>query len=284
MTARITKKRIVIGIAVLLAGVLGTAMTVAYAAFLRSATNTPAQACGDGRPAAPGPVVVAAGASMTQATLGADWVGSLRDRPEFGAYEFVNAGSNGNTTADLLERVDSDIVACAPDRVLLLIGTNDVRNEIPLHEFRDNLRGVLDRIHATTTARIAVMSLPPLGEDLATGINHRLEEYNDTLETVATDSGADYLALHERFAEHLSRAGGDRAAYDFSFALAYRSAAQHYLFGRSWDQVARSHGLELLVDHIHLGDRGGAIVTDMAARWLVTPGGEVGPQRVVRPG
>ncbi|MFI5490131.1 hypothetical protein ACIBXA_29270 [Micromonospora echinaurantiaca] len=50
--------------------------------------------------------------------------------------------------------------------------------------------------------------------------------------------------------------------------MAFGAAAKHYLFGRGWDEVARNGGRELLVDHIHLNDRGGAIITDLAAHWL----------------
>ncbi|MEE6261252.1 hypothetical protein [Plantactinospora sonchi] len=36
----------------------------------------------------------------------------------------------------------------------------------------------------------------------------------------------------------------------------------------SWDEVTHDGGREPLVDHIHLNDRGGAVVADLAARWL----------------
>jgi hypothetical protein len=153
MNRPLTKKRIVIALCTLVLTGLSAVGTVGYLTFLRSPANPPADACADGRPKSSGPVVVAAGASMTQGTLGRDWVGDLREKPEFRGYEFVNAGDNGNTSADLRGRVDSDIVACDPDRY-------------------------------------------------------------------------------------------------------------------SWDEVARDNGLELFVDHIHLSDRGGAMVTDVAAQWL----------------
>lgn len=93
-----------------LAGTLCAAGTVGWLTFLRAPENAPAAACRH-EPAPGGrPVVVAAGASMTRGTLGADWVGALRARPEALGHELVNAGVNGNTAADLLERVDSDIV------------------------------------------------------------------------------------------------------------------------------------------------------------------------------
>lgn len=269
MTSRITRKQCLVAISLLLVAVLGTAGAVGYLAFVRSPAGPPEQACSDGR-SSDGPVVVAAGASMTAGTLGADWVGALRARQEFDGFRFVNAGVNGSTSADLRERVDTDILACRPDAVLVLIGTNDVRNGVPVDTYRDNLAAVVDRITSETTARVALMSLPPLGEDLDADINHALGHYNRVIIDTAARSGIDYLPLHERLAALLERSGNSRTSYDFSFALAFRAAAQRYLLRRSWDQIAQRHGLELYVDHIHLSDRAGAVVTDLTARWLQT--------------
>src|SRR3712207_2281363 len=94
-----TRKRVIVGVCLLLAAALGATGTAGYLAFVRSPDNSPAEAC-NGAPGAR-PVVVSAGASMTQGTLGGDWVGALRGRPELAEYEFVNAGINGNTSADL---------------------------------------------------------------------------------------------------------------------------------------------------------------------------------------
>lgn len=261
-----TKKRIIIALSLVLVGLLGAAGTVGYLTFLRSPANSPADACADGKPGK-SPVVVAAGASMTRGTLGADWVGDLRDRPEYRGYKFVNAGVNGSTSADLLKRVDTDIVACSPDAVTLLIGTNDVRDGVPLDQYRNNLDAIVERIKSMTSARIALMSLPPLGEDLDTEINHHLSAYNAAIKETATRTHIGYVPVHERMADALRQRGGG-TPYDFNFALAYTAATKHYLLGYSWDDVARSNNLALLVDHIHLSDRGGAIVTDLAADWL----------------
>ncbi|MBE1486394.1 SGNH/GDSL hydrolase family protein [Plantactinospora soyae] len=262
------KKRIFIVLCLLLVGVLGAAGTVGYLTFVRSPANPPADACADGRSPGSRPVVVAAGASMTQGTLGADWVGALRDRPEHQGYEFVNAGVNGATSADLLHRIDTDIVACRPTAVTILIGTNDVRDDVPLDRYRQNLGAIVDRVKAGTTARIALMSLPPLGEDLNAEINQKLTGYNAAIKETAARTQVDYLPVHEQMVDLLRQRGGDPTPYDFSFALAFGAATQHYLFGRSWDEVARNGGRELLVDHIHLNNRGGAIITELAAQWL----------------
>lgn len=253
-----------------LVSVLAAAGAVGYLAFVRSPANPPAKACAAGSEPGARPVVVAAGSSSTQGTLGANWVAALRDRPENQGYEFVNAGINGNTSADLRKRVDTDIVACRPAAVTIMIGGNDVLGGVPLDRYRDNLDAIVDRVRSGTTARIALMSLPPLGEDLDADLNRKLGAYNAVIKETATRAGADYLPVHERLADHLRQRGGEPAPYDFSFPLAFGAATQHYLFGRTWDEVAHHGGRELHVDHLHLNDRGGAMITELAAQWLAT--------------
>ncbi|AQZ67718.1 unnamed protein product [[Actinomadura] parvosata subsp. kistnae] len=255
------KRPITIALSLVLATALCAAGTVAYLTFLRPADHPPAAACAT---TPTRPRVVAAGASMTQGSLGADWVAALR--AAYPAYELVNAGSNGNTTADLLQRVDTDILACRPAAVTLLIGTNDVRNGVPLDEYRANLRAIVERVRTGTGARIALMSLPPLGENLNTPINRTLTGYNAAIKSLATEMGTDYLPVHERMADILRH--GPRTSYAFSFPLAFTAAAQHYLLRRTWDEIARSGGRELLVDHIHLTDRAAALVTKLTGDWL----------------
>lgn len=254
----------------MLAAGLGAAGTAGYPAFVRSPADSPAQVCADGVPSDDRPVVVAAGTSMTRGTLGPDWVGALRERAEFGGHRIVNAGVNGNTSADLRDRLDTDVLACRPDAVIVLVGANDVRADIPLDTYRDNLTAIVDRITAAGTARVALMSLPPLGEDLADEINRRLAGYNRIIAETATRTGADLLPLHERIAGLVRRPGDPSPRYDFGFTLAFTAAAQHYVFGRSWDQIAHSRGSDVFVDSIHLSDRAGAEVADLTAKWLAT--------------
>ncbi|WP_327149646.1 SGNH/GDSL hydrolase family protein [Nocardia sp. NBC_01329] len=263
------RKRALLVLAVTLAAALGATGTVGYLTFLRSPVDSPPRAC-RGAETSGGPVVVAAGASMTRGILGADWVGALRKRDEFGGHRFVNAGVNGNTSADLLDRLETDVLDCRPDAVIVLVGTNDVRNDVALDTYRDNLTAIVGRITTVGTAHVALMSLPPLGEDPDDETNRRLAGYNRVIAETAAGAGIDYIPLHERIAELVQQPADPSARYDFGFTLAFAAAAQHYLFGRTWDQVAHSRGSDLFVDRIHLSDRSGAVVTELTAHWLAT--------------
>ncbi|MDA0564732.1 GDSL-type esterase/lipase family protein [Streptomonospora sp. S1-112] len=272
MSRSSTTKRIAAAVSALVLAGLVAAGAVGYLTFVRSPVNPSAADCADGRPRSEGPVVVAAGASMTQGTLGRDWVADLRARPEFADHTLVNAGDNGNTSADLRERLDTDVLACEPDAVVLLIGTNDVRDGVPLAEYRANIAAIVQRVEERTSAQVALLSLPPLGEELDSRLNRRLRDYNAALRTIAEETTAAYVPVNEHFTEAL-RDQSHRPAFAFSFPTAYAAAARHYLLGRTWDEVARANGLELYVDHIHLSDKGGAIVTGLVADWLATAAG-----------
>jgi len=56
-----------------------------------------------------------------------------------------NAGVYGNTTEQMLERLDTDVLARDPDTVLVLGGTNDVLSGIPQAETVGHLREIAER-------------------------------------------------------------------------------------------------------------------------------------------
>ena len=250
----------------LLVAVVVSAGVVGYRAYLATPSGAPAEFLSGERPPGGEPVVVAAGASLTRATLSADWVGLLRDRSG-GSARFVNAGVNGDTTSDLLGRVERDVIAPGPAAVVVLVGTNDVRDGVPLDESRANVTGIVERVRESTGAEVALLSLPPIGEDLDSPLNASVATYNAMLAEVAGAHGAAYLPTGERVTA-LVRAHGDGAPFAFDPLVSVRAAVDRYLLGRSFDEIARGNGLHVLVDHIHLGERGAVAVADVVDAWL----------------
>jgi len=61
----------------------------------------------------------------------------------------INAGVPGNNTAQLLARLDGDVLSHHPELVIMMVGTNDMlwpQNSLPLEEYRKNLGLLADRI------------------------------------------------------------------------------------------------------------------------------------------
>ncbi len=275
-------------IAALVAGAALAARRVALALGpWRVPRDNPAAFLRRGRAPATSTLVVCAGDSITHGVMSADYLALLRGRLAGDGYELVNAGINGNLAWNVLQRLD-DIVACHPDAVTLLVGTNDVlatlgppwesmyrrQQHIPVTPTRswyvENLREIIDRLLAETGARLAILDLPPLGEDLASEINGRIREYNEALREVAAEAGAEVLPLHDRLVALLP-AGHEPPPFEGRRDLMGSALVRRLVLRRSWDQVSHAHGLALLTDHLHLNDRAAAVVAELIGDWLAAP-------------
>lgn len=277
----ITLASIVAGVAV--AG----AVVLLYLAFVRPPRNRPKDFLKAGRAPTTTTVAACLGDSNTHASLASSYVAILRRRLGGQGYEFINAGSNGASSAGLLKRID-EIIACQPDAMAILIGSNEARitKDRGLDTYRDNLNLILQRLRAGTAAQIALLSLPPLGEDLASQINQSVGRYNELVADAAGAHGARYLPLHEALATLISKhLSGRPRPYRLRFTLMSANAFRRYVRRRSWDEIATCNGLTVSIDQVHLNDRGATAAADLIADWLAqlpTPRKEPPGERVAR--
>jgi acyl-CoA thioesterase I len=228
-------------------------------------------------------VVVSAGDSVTQGTLSADYVAMLRHRLGAKGYEFVNAGVNGEQSADLLKRTRA-IIDCKPDVITILIGTNDVKAAIAmagtsrsagapddLDQFRRNLEQIATVLQSETNASIALLSIPPFGENLDSTPNRITQRYNKVIEDLSTARHLTYLALYERMSELIrhSEVGGQLPNLVVPLGRPTgKVALRHYFLWQSWDQISRVYGFQFHTDGIHLNTSGAEVVANLVQGWL----------------
>lgn len=229
-------------------------------------------------------VVVCAGDSITHGFVSANYVDLLRARFAPEGYEFVNAGINGNLAYNVRQRLD-DIIACKPDFVTLLVGTNDVnatlsdelekmyrkQQGIPekptLDFYRQNVETIINRLQAETDAKIAIIGLPMLGEKLTSPTNAKIVEYNATLQAIAQAKNIPYLPLYEQLSS-LIPADHVPPPYDGQLDLIMQATQKHYLWRKSWDAIASENGLIVVTDHIHLNDKGAKVIAELVTGFL----------------
>ncbi len=234
------------------------------------------------------------GASLTAGRVSFDYLELLRARPALAGYRFVNRGTDGDLAWNGLQRLDQ-VIADHPDFVSILIGTNDVNatlsernrlrylsfNQLPtdptLAWYEENLRLIVGRLKHETGARLCLLSLAVIGEDLDHEANHQVERYNEVIRRVAADEKVDYLPLHERMVAYLRDHEADRAT--LPPRLEYRdgltnigNAVALHASGLSWDEVSRRNGLLVTTDCLHLNSVGGGMVADLIERWLISDG------------
>jgi lysophospholipase L1-like esterase len=235
------------------------------------------------------------GASLTAGTVSFNYVELLRSKPELAGFTFSNHGVNGDLAWNGLQRLDK-VIAEQPDFVSILIGTNDVNatmSERNLHRYRgfnhlpveptlawyeQNMREIVGRLKQETRARLALLSLAMIGEDLEHEANRKLALYNDVIRRIAGDESVDYLPLHERMVEYLHAHEADRA--HLPSRLAYRDGLHNtgnalalHASGLSWDEVSRRNGLLLSTDCLHLNSVGGGMIADLIGEWLLAGDG-----------
>jgi lysophospholipase L1-like esterase len=212
-------------------------------------------------------------------------------------YLFFNAGRDGEVAYNALQRLDQ-VVSLNPDTVVVLLGANDVNAVMPVPEprsrlrvserntrryvrgarlpqepslewFKENMERILRALEERTRARLAVLSLPVLGEDLEHPANLRAAAYSAVIKDVAEASGVSYLPLHERQVQYLRQhPSRDPRAFGDGLGLVLAAAARRLLLRQSWERISRSYRLQLTTDTIHLNDRGGKMVAELVEAFL----------------
>jgi lysophospholipase L1-like esterase len=231
-------------------------------------------------------VVVCLGASLVHGRIGASFVDHLIERLGAEGFAFVNAGRNGDLAYNALGRLDQ-IIAVDPDVVLVLLGSNDLMASLGVRRsigyrlfkrlparptiawFRENLATVAKTLRARTRARIALCSLPTLGERVDAQVNLHLADYNAVIAEVARETGAAYVPVHERLDEFLERSN-HASGPEFGAAMRRMLAAvvSHYVFGNRWDDIASSHGYAIFIDGIHVSERGADVIASTVEDFL----------------
>jgi lysophospholipase L1-like esterase len=217
----------------------------------------------------------------------------------------VNGGINGELAWNVVQRLDRAL-ACRPDVVTILIGANDAMGahdeasgrrylkmvnlprlpdlgwfEENLRElvwFEENLRELVRQLRERSEARIALMTLAPIGENPRAPIAALVDQCNAIIARVAEELDAELLPLHDRLLAILAEnSGAQRHRYapgTRNMILMVRAGALHYLLGMSWDRIAARHGLALTVDLVHLNDRAGMVVANLVEGFALEEGPE----------
>ncbi|WP_067541102.1 SGNH/GDSL hydrolase family protein [Nocardia crassostreae] len=229
--------------------------------------------------------IVCAGDSQTRGQYGVGYIPILAERLRGQGVTFTNAGVNGDTSANLLARLD-DVIAAQPDVVSVLIGTNDAWATLSaanaekvmqkkglavaptLERYRENLAAIIGRLDAETDAHLAVLSPPALGQDLASPAVRIGAQFAEAAWAVAADHHVEYLPLFERQRDYLEGCGAIALPYPEGLVQRYTSVLGHKLLRRSYDAIAEGRQLALTSDFVHQNSRGATMIADLLEGFL----------------
>lgn len=228
------------------------------------------------------PRLVCFGDSITQGSIGSAYVDKLAHALPM--VEVLNRGIDGDTTYNLLMRLERDVLALNPDVVTIMIGLNDfgtaygerlsrayyrflkknpVAIDIPAFEafYAAIIRRLID-------AGIAVVLLTPttLGEVPDTPGQALLDGYVAVVHRLAHQYALPLIDVRAHFVAAL-RARPYAGPIYHLWRVPLDNLAIRY--GATYETIARTRGYQLLVDGVHLSDAGATLVAQTALPTLI---------------
>jgi lysophospholipase L1-like esterase len=199
----------------------------------------------------------------------------------------VNAGINSQLSYNVLQRIDQ-VIKCTPDFITILIGTNDVsatlneknaaryvkKQNLPRvphrHWYEQNLNAIINILQEKTTAKIGLLSLPPITEDRTHNGYQRAAEYSGVIKQLAEKRNLVYLPLNELMDEILQKREGQmKSSYVAGESgVMYKAIFSRYILGQGWDEISESNGFVFLTDNRHLNRRGALMATQLIDDFL----------------
>ena len=135
--------------------------------------------------------------------------------------------------------------------------------------FEEQIEIFVKKIKKNTTAKIAITTLPWLGEQEDASIMSIVNNYNVIIKRIALKYDISILDLYSKFKEQISE--NDSVPYTTSELRrlrGLRAVILYYVFGWSWNRIGKKYKLQLLCDHIHLNERGGSLMENMVKKFL----------------
>ncbi|MEN8228237.1 MAG: SGNH/GDSL hydrolase family protein [Bacteroidota bacterium] len=126
-------------------------------------------------------------------------------------FDIKNRGIGGNSTSDLIARVETDVISENPDIVILMIGTNDMVNShkmISYERFSSNLDRLICLIK-TNSIDIVLVSPPPVDtiylferhdkEKFLDPPNKKLATISNILKNKSAENDLSYIDINNYF-------------------------------------------------------------------------------------
>jgi lysophospholipase L1-like esterase len=220
------------------------------------------------------------GASITQGKISVSFVHVLKKALGNKKYEYINQAVAGYESYNVLGKIEK-ASNVKPNYVIILVGTNDVLSSLDpklekltrklkhiphpasLSHFSNNITNIIKKLKEKITYKIALSSLPVIGENLNSPENKTLIKYNNELKNIAEIEQVSYLPVFEKQRDYLIKIiDGKGKDYKKSSKQAFKSLFMHYFFFMKLDTISEKNGYFLLTDGVHQNTKGATIIAD----------------------
>lgn len=110
--------------------------------------------------------------------------------------DIINAGVGGNNTADLLSRLDADVIAVAPAVCVVMIGNNDFAGtgkKLTAAVYKANVLEIISRLKAADIKPVFISPSMPRGTNATFSA---MDEYIQAVEDACATSEVQYVDFY----------------------------------------------------------------------------------------
>ncbi len=114
----------------------------------------------------------------------------------------IPAGVGGDTSKQMLVRLQRDVISRKPDWMTLSCGVNDVwhgANGVDLDTYKTNITSIVDQCQAANI-KVIILTATPITENMKADNNVKLAAYNAFLKDLATQKSCPFADLNSDFA------------------------------------------------------------------------------------
>lgn len=228
-------------------------------------------------------IVVLIGDSLTHGNVQPSWVNSMRKKMGED-FEFINAGINGETTSDVLNRIN-EILGCDPNTATLLIGNNNLMGSFERNErnykkskqvewsingFENEYRMIVKKL-IENNIKLAVSSLMSYGEEIGSDEFERTREYSKIIKKIADEFSLYYIPLFEEIEKYLIEKGGSTnlpKIENDSLIMLQNFMIKKILLKQSWDKISTDSRFKVTLDHIHFNNYSANLMESMVSEFI----------------
>lgn len=228
-------------------------------------------------------IVVLIGDSLTHGNVQPSWVNSMRKKMGED-FEFINAGINGETTSDVLNRIN-EILGCDPNTATLLIGNNNLMGSFERNErnykkskqvewsingFENEYRMIVKKL-IENNIKLAVSSLMSYGEEIGSDEFERTRDYSKIIKKIADEFSLYYIPLFEEIEKYLIEKGGSTnlpKIENDSLIMLQNFMIKKILLKQSWDKISTDSRFKVTLDHIHFNNYSANLMESMVSEFI----------------
>jgi len=228
--------------------------------------------------------IVFVGDSLTHGNMSVNYIEMISKKLGTNNYDYINAGMNAELAYNVLQRIES-IIACEPDFITIMIGSNDAHREIELYNektseerlnlprkaskewFGENLEKIIQELLQKTDAKIALCSIPPIGEEPSALAYKQTIDFSKIIKEIATKFKVQYLPVNEKLIDFLDQ-NPSTPKYDTNHRLVEEIATKHFLLRKDFDSLSKEYGFSLFTDNLHLNSKGAKIVSELVIEFI----------------